>query len=70
MSIAQDRRLSIRRRGGLLVAVVLLAGLLAGCQRPAFLDEELPDDGPPIATSPQAAIKNAPSRCIQLRTKV
>jgi hypothetical protein len=39
-----------------LVAIVLVA-LLAGCQRPEFLDEELPDDGAPIQTSPQAAMR-------------
>jgi hypothetical protein len=36
-------------------AAILVALLLSGCQRPGFLEAELPDDGPPIATSAAAA---------------
>jgi hypothetical protein len=39
------------------LVVIVLAGLLAGCQRPEFLDAELPDDGAPIRTSPEAAMR-------------
>jgi hypothetical protein len=43
-------------RIGLLVSMaLLLAVLVTGCERPDFLDEELPNDGPPIRTSPDAA---------------
>ena len=40
------------------LALALLAALLlAGCQRPAFLQAELPDDGPPIQPTQEAAIR-------------
>jgi hypothetical protein len=38
---------------------MVLLLILSACARPAFLDEELPDDGPPIATSQAAAIRFA-----------
>jgi len=31
--------------------------LLAACQRPAFLDAKLPDDGPPVPSTQQAALR-------------
>jgi hypothetical protein len=39
----------------LLSLAVLFLLLLGACQAPALLQAELPDDGPPIATSPAAA---------------
>jgi hypothetical protein len=36
---------------------LLAALLLAGCKRPAFLDAELPNDGPPIAPTQEAAVR-------------
>lgn len=38
-----------------LVTMLLVGALLTGCQRPEFLDAELPDDGPPITVSAEAA---------------
>jgi hypothetical protein len=37
------------------VAALFLVPLLSSCQLPGFLQAELPDDGPPIATSQAAA---------------
>jgi len=49
------------RSGTRLVALLALLAVfsvvLAGCQRPEFLDAELPDDGAPIRTSPEAAMR-------------
>jgi len=38
-----------------LILAVLFSLLLTACQAPSFLQSELPDDGPPVATSPAAA---------------
>ena len=47
-------------RGLLLLSLAAAAALLlAACQRPAFLRPKLPDDGPPIATSQEAALRFA-----------
>jgi len=45
------------RRLALLAFAAVLSFVLAGCQRPAFLDAKLPDDGAPIQTTPQAALR-------------
>jgi hypothetical protein len=51
------RLFSFRRRpfALLLTLAVLFLLLLGACQAPAFLQSELPDDGPPVATSSAAA---------------
>jgi hypothetical protein len=41
----------------MLAAALLAATLLMACQRPGFLQSDLPDDGPPIATSQAAAVR-------------
>jgi hypothetical protein len=47
------------RTGALALVIPLLILVLAACDRPAFLDAELPDDGPPVATSQAAAMRFA-----------
>jgi hypothetical protein len=50
-------RHQVRRSLLLLVAALLAALLLTACQKPGFLQSDLPDDGPPIATSQAAAVR-------------
>ena len=47
----------VPRAALLLVPALLLALLLTACQQPGFLQSDLPDDGPPIATSQAAAVR-------------
>jgi hypothetical protein len=44
-----------RPRTWLLSLAILASLLLTACQAPKILQSELPDDGPPVATSPAAA---------------
>lgn len=48
-----------RWRRLLLLPALLGVLILAACQQPDFLQAELPDDGPPIATSQAAAVRFA-----------
>jgi len=55
--VTKDER--SRRAAAPLSMALLLALVLSACAKPAFLEAELPDDGPPIATSQAAAIRFA-----------
>ena len=48
-------RFGVRSSVWLLGIFVLVVMSLVGCQRPEFLDAELPDDGPPILVSQESA---------------
>ena len=52
-----DHRQHLLARTPLLAIVAATALLLAACQRPAFLEGDLPDDGPQIEPTQEAALR-------------
>jgi hypothetical protein len=53
----KSKRYTVPDRTHLAALTFAAALLLASCQRPAFLDSELPDDGPPIQPTQEAALR-------------